>query len=96
MLYGNSLRALKLAGAGVGTASESELIHLSNHGLSPSLCLRTTLRKKCEGTYAGSYKEHCRAVFAGSDTSTATYASSSIHTLLSLVMRDKKGVSVRS
>ena len=72
MRYGYALRALHLAGAGVGAVSESEFVHLGDHGLDPSLGLGTAL----------------------SNASTATYTGSSIHALLSLVVRNEDIVGI--
>ena len=46
---GDSLRALHLAGARVGTVTETKLLHLRNHIPSPTSGLRLTLRKQSEG-----------------------------------------------
>ena len=96
MCHGNTLRTLELAGAGVGTVTETEFVHLGNHCLCTPFCLRTALRKESEGTYPCSNKEHCRAVFTGSNASSATYASRSIHTFLSLVVRNEGIVCILS
>ena len=96
MCHGNTLRTLELAGAGVGTVTETEFVHLGNHSLCTPLCLRTTLRKKSKRADTGSHEEHCRAVFTGSNASSATYASSSIHTFLSLIVRNEGIVGILS
>ena len=52
------------------------------------------LRKKGKRTYPCTDKQHGRAVLASSNASTTTYASSSIHTLFCLVMRNKDIVGI--
>ena len=46
--YCDVLRALHLAGAGVSTSTEAELVHLCNHRLSTLGTLDLTLRKESE------------------------------------------------
>ena len=92
--YGNTLRTLHLAGTGVGAVSESEFVHLGDHGLDPFLSLGTTLGKKGEGTDPGCNEQHCRTVLTGGHTGAATYAGGSIHALLGPVMRDEDIVGI--
>lgn len=96
MCHGNTLRTLELAGAGVGTVTEAEFVHLGNHSLCTPLGLRTTLRKKSKRADTGSHEKHCRTVLTGSNTSTATNASGCIHTLFSLVVRNEGIVGILS
>ena len=95
---GNSytLRALKLAGAGIGTVAKAQLIHLGHHGLGAALGLRTALGQQSERTHAGSHEQHGRSVLASSHTCTATNASGSIHTLFGLVVRDEDVIGILS
>ena len=90
----NTLRALHLASPGIRTVTESQLIHLRNHSLSPPRSLRTTLRKQGKRTNPGGNKKHSRTVLTGSNTSAATNASSRIHTLLSLIVRNKNIIGI--
>ena len=92
--YGYALRALHLAGAGVGAVSESEFVHLGYHGLDSSLGLGTALGEESERTNPRSYEQHGGTVLTGSDASTATYTGSSIHALLSLVVRNEDIVGI--
>lgn len=96
MRYGDVLRALHLAGTGVGAGTKSELVHLCNHCLGSLCTLYLTLRKECEGTYAGCDKEHCRAVLAGCHTGTASDAGSTVHALLGLFARNRNGIGIRN
>ena len=96
MSHCDTLRALKLTCASVGTVAEAELIHLGDHRLGPFSGLWTALREKGEGTYPGGDKEHCRAVFTCRNASAATYTSRSIHTLLSLLVRNEDIVGILS
>ena len=94
MGYGDALRTLHLTGAGVGTVAESEFVHLCYHCLDPSLCLGTSLGEKGEGTDACCYEQHGGTVLTGGYTSSAAHASGGIHTLLSLVVRNKDVVGI--
>ena len=79
---GNTLRALHLAGAGIGAVTKAQLIHLGHHRLGPFLRLRTALRKQRQGTDARSHEKHRRTVLTGRYASTATDARSRIHAFL--------------
>lgn len=92
----DTLRALKLAGTGIGAVTESEFVHLGDHGLRSLLGLGTTLRKQSERTDAGCNEKHCRTVLTGSYASTATDASCCIHALFSLIVRDKESIGILS
>ena len=92
--YGYALRALHLAGAGVGAVSESEFVHLGDHRLDPSLGLGTALGEEGERTHPRGHEQHGGTVLTGSNASTATYAGSSIHALLSLVVRNEDIVGI--
>ena len=92
--YGYALRALHLASAGVGTVSESEFVHLGDHGLDPSLGLGTALGEESERTHPRSHEQHGGTVLTGSNASTATYAGCSIHALLGLVVRNEDIVGI--
>ena len=96
MSHGDTLRALKLTCASVGTVAEAELIHLCDHRLGPFCGLWTALREKSEGTYPGGNKEHSRTVFTGCYASSATHTSRSIHTLLRLLVRNEDIVGILS
>ena len=96
MGYCNSLRTLELAGAGVGTVTEAEFVHLRDHSLGPALSLGTSLRKQSERADAGSDEQHRRSVLTGSNASAATYAGCCIHTLLSFVVGNKQNVCILS
>ena len=91
---GDSLRAFHLAGAGVGAAAEAELFHLRNHIPCPFCGLWTALRKESEGTYPCGDEQHRRAVLTGRHASAATNAGGSVHTLLSVLVRDEDVVGV--
>ena len=54
----DALGALGLAGAGVGAVTESQLIHLGEHGLGTTLSLYLTLREQSKLAYLGTYKQH--------------------------------------
>ena len=94
MVDGDSLRALHLAGTGVGAATEAELFHLRDHIPGPSGGLWTALRKQSEGTYPCGHEQHRRAVLTGCHASAATNAGSRVHTLLSILVRDKDVVGI--
>ena len=92
--YGYALRALHLAGAGIGAVSESEFVHLGDHRLDPSLGLGTTLGEESERTHPRGHEQHGRTVLTCCNASSATYAGRSVHALLSLVMRDEDIVGI--
>ena len=92
--YGYALRALHLAGAGVGAVSESEFVHLGDHRLDPSLGLGTALGEESERTYPRGHEQHGGTVLTCCNASSATYAGCSIHALLSLVVRDEDIVGI--
>ena len=94
MIHGNTLRALHLAGTGVGAVTEAEFIHLGNHRTGAAGSLRTALRKKGEGADTGSHEQHGGTVLTGSYASTATDAGSGIHALFCIVMRDQDVVGI--
>ena len=54
----DALGALGLAGTGVGAVSESQLIHLGEHGLGATGSLYLTLRKQSQLANLGTYKQH--------------------------------------
>ena len=91
---GDALRTLHLAGTGVGAATEAELLHLRDHIPGPSGGLWTALRKQSEGTYPCGHEQHRRAVLTGRHASAATNAGSRVHTLLSILVRDKDVVGI--
>ena len=68
------LRALSLAGAGVGAVAEAEFLHLGNHGLGTLSGLRTALGQERELAHLGAHEEHGRAVLAGCYACAATDA----------------------
>ena len=76
---GDTLRALQLTGAGVGTVAEAKFVHLRQQG---------------ERTDASRNEQHRRAVLTGCNTSTAANTGSCIHTLLSLIVRNKDIVGI--
>lgn len=96
MLDRNTLRAFHFAGSRIGAVTKAQFVHLRNHRFCPFSSLRTALRKKREGTYPCGYEKHCRAVFASSDTSTATDAGGGIHGLLGSLMRNENSVGILS
>ena len=54
----DALGALGLAGAGVGAVTESQFIHLGEHGLGTAGCLNLTLREQSKLANLGTYKQH--------------------------------------
>ena len=55
----DALGALGLAGAGVGAVTESQLIHLGEHGLGAAGSLYLTLREQSKLAYLGADEQHC-------------------------------------
>lgn len=93
---GDSLRALHLAGARVGTVTETKFLHLRNHIPSPTSGLRLTLRKQSEGADPCGHEQHCGTVLTGRHAGAATNAGSRVHALLSILVRDKDVVGILS
>lgn len=91
---GDSLRALHLAGTGVGAAAEAKLLHLRNHIPGPFGGLWAALRKEGEGADPCGHEQHRRAVLTGGNASSATNASGGVHTLLSILVRDENIVGI--
>ena len=58
MVDGDVLRALHLAGAGVGAVTETEFVHLGDHGAGAAGGFRLTLREQGQGTDAGGHEQH--------------------------------------
>ena len=96
VVNGDSLRAFHLAGARVGTVTETKLLHLRNHIPSPTSGFRLTLRKQSEGADPCGHKQHCGTVLTGRHAGTATNAGSRVHALLCILVRDKDVVGILS
>ncbi len=94
VLNADTLRTLQFACSGIGTVTESELVHFGNHVSRPLGCFRSSLGKECKRTYAGCYEEHRRTVLTGGDTCSAAYASRSIHALFCLVMANENCIRI--
>lgn len=93
---GDSLRALHLAGARVGTVTETKFLHLRNHIPSSTSGLRLTLRKQSEGADPCGHEQHCGTILTGRHAGAATNAGSRVHALLSILVRDKDVVGILS
>lgn len=93
---GDSLRALHLAGARVGTVTETKLLHLRNHIPSSTSGLRLTLRKQSEGADPCGHEQHCGTILTGRHAGAATNAGSRVHALLSILVRNKDVVGILS
>ena len=48
VLDGNALGAFHFASSGIGTISETKLIHFSHHGFGTACCLYLALREQCQ------------------------------------------------
>ena len=90
------LRALSLAGAGVGAVTEAELLHLSHHVLHTASSLYAALRQESELADLGRDEKHSRAVLTSSDTSTAADAGSAVHSLVGSILGDEDSVGILS
>ena len=88
------LRALGLTCAGVGAVTESQLIHLCDHGLGTACALDAALRQLGQRRYARCHEEHCRTVLAGCGAGSAADAGCSIHTLVGILLGDGYCVAV--
>ena len=84
----DGLGALGLAGTRVGAVTESELVHLGNHGLGTACCFDAALRELRQRRYACGYEQHCRTVLAGCCAGSATDTCGSVHTLVGIGLRD--------
>lgn len=93
---GDSLRALHLAGACVGTVTETKFLHLRNHIPSPTSSLRLSLRKQSEGADPCGHEQHCGTILTGRHAGAATNAGSRVHALLSILVRNKDVVGILS
>ena len=88
------LGALGGTGTGVGAVTESQLVHLGQHGLHAALGLGTSLGQQCELADLGAEEQHGGTVLAGSYTGTATDAGSTVHSLVGGLLADGDGVSI--
>ena len=89
------LWTLCLASTCIGTVTEAELIHLCNHSLCTACALNAALWQLRKRRYTSSNEQHSRAILTSCSTSTTTYASRSIHRLVSISLRNRNSVSVR-
>lgn len=90
----NVLGAFGSASAGIGTVAEAEFVHLAYHCTGAASTFYLTLGQQCKLADLGGYKEHSRAVFAGSDTCAAADASSAIHSHIGHLFGDGYGVGI--
>ena len=90
------LRADGLAGASVGAVTEAELVHLGDHVLHTTGSLYAALRKQGELANLRQYEEHSRTVLTCSDASATTDARSTVHSLVSILLRNQDSISVLS
>ena len=88
------LRALSLAGTGVGAVTEAELLHLGDHVLDTASSLDAALRQQCELADLTGYKEHSRTILAGCHTSASTDAGSAVHSLVGCLLGDQDGIGI--
>ena len=91
---GDVLRALHLAGAGVGAVAEAEFVHLGDHGAGAAGGFRLALREQGEGADAGGHEQHGGAVLAGGDAGAATDASGGVHRQFGIIVRDEDSVGI--
>ena len=66
-------------GTGVGAVTETEFVHLGEHGLHAALGLGTALRQQCELAHLGAEEQHSRAVLTSGNTGTAADAGCAVH-----------------
>ena len=88
------LRALSLAGTGVGAVSEAQFLHLGHHGLGTLGSLGTALGQQGELAHLTGDEEHGRAVLAGSHTGSASDAGGAVHGLVGILLRDEDGIGI--
>ena len=90
------LRAYSLASTGVGTVTKAELVHLGNHVLHTTCSLYATLWEQGELRNLRRYEQHGRAVLTSSYASATTYARSTVHSLVGILLRNEDGVGILS
>lgn len=88
------LGALRLAGEGVGAATEAQLIHLADHLAHTVGRLGLALRQQAEVADLGGDEQHGAGVLARRHTGTAADAGGGIHRLVGLMLRNQDGIGV--
>ena len=96
VVHGNTFRAFHFAGTGIRAVTESQFVHLGNHGARPAGSFRTALRQEGQRADAGSHKQHGRTVLASCYASSAADAGSCIHALLGIFVCNQDIVGILS
>ena len=88
------LGALGSAGTCIGAVTESQFVHLGQHGLDALLGLGTSLGQQCKLADLSAHEEHCRTILASSHTSTTANTRSTVHSLIGGYLADGDGIGI--
>ena len=90
----DELRALGLAGVGVGAVAETKFVHLGYHLLCAVGGLNLGLGQQGQMTDFGAYEQHGAGVLAGCYAGAATDARCRVHGHVRYVFRNRNGVGI--
>ena len=90
----DELRALGLAGIGIGAVAEAQLVHLGDHLLRSVGGLDLALGQQSQMAYFGTHKQHCAGILASRYAGATADARSCVHSHVGVVFWDGDGVGI--